>query len=413
MSSSARPTAMSSRWARRTRTRPSGRDAQPVGAGSHPGRLERWFRRGRGGRYGAGRARVRHRRIDPPAGGALRRGWAEADLRSRVALRPDRLRVVARPDWPADAQPSATRAIALQVLAGTRRPADATSAAEPVPDYAAALELASVRDVRVGVPQAPARKGVERRASPAQLRAALEALAARGALLVVDVELPHRAIRHPRRITWSRPPRRAPTWRATTASVIGFRAPAAAIGHATRPGTCIAKRAHRGSAPRSKRRIMLGTYVLSAGYYDAYYLEGGTGPCVDSTRLSPGIRGRGRRRRADQPDRRRSRWASAASDPLQMYLGGRVHGQRQSWPDFPAISVPCGFTANRLPIGLQLTRRRLRRSDAAARRRRLRARYAMVEDGCRQIREPPSLILSGPHWTRRAAAGACACATSA
>ena len=83
---------------RELRVRPR---AQSVGDRSHAGRLER--RLGRGGRRAlrAARARLRHRRIDPAAGVVLRRRRPEADLRARLALRPARLRVVARSDRPA------------------------------------------------------------------------------------------------------------------------------------------------------------------------------------------------------------------------------------------------------------------------------------------------------------------------
>ena len=76
-------------------------DAQPVGPDAHARRIERRIgRRGRR-RHGAGRARVRHRRIDPPAGRALRRRRPQADLRPRLALRAAGVRLVARSDRPA------------------------------------------------------------------------------------------------------------------------------------------------------------------------------------------------------------------------------------------------------------------------------------------------------------------------
>ena len=74
--------------------------AQPVGPGPHAGRVERRVG-GRGGRrLRPARARLGHRRVGPAAGRVLRRRRAEADLRARLALRPDRLRLVARPGRP-------------------------------------------------------------------------------------------------------------------------------------------------------------------------------------------------------------------------------------------------------------------------------------------------------------------------
>ena len=72
--------------------------AQSLGSRSHSRRVERRIRGRRRGRHGAARARVGHRRIDPPARRAVRRARAEADLRTRVALRAHRVRLVSRSD---------------------------------------------------------------------------------------------------------------------------------------------------------------------------------------------------------------------------------------------------------------------------------------------------------------------------
>ena len=96
-SRSPRPTSTSSRWARRPRTR---RSASPATRTTSPGRrrVERWIG-GRGRRrVRAARARLRHRRLDPPARGAVRRGGREAHVRAREPLRADRVRVEPRPD---------------------------------------------------------------------------------------------------------------------------------------------------------------------------------------------------------------------------------------------------------------------------------------------------------------------------
>ena len=104
-----------------------------------------------------------------------------------------------------------------------------------------------------------------------------------------------------------------------------------------------------------KRRIMLGTYVLSAGYYDAYYLK--------AQQVRTLLR---------QDYDRRSRAVDVVAmpttptpafqarredgDPLQMYLAD-VFTVSANLAGLPAISIPCGFSPDRLPIGLQLTGR--------------------------------------------------------
>ena len=104
-----------------------------------------------------------------------------------------------------------------------------------------------------------------------------------------------------------------------------------------------------------KRRIVLGTYVLSSGYYDAYYLK--------AQQVRTLIR-RDFEQAFEQVDAvavptsptAAFRLGERADDPLQMYLAD-VFTVSAPLAGLPAISVPCGFTTDRLPVGLQLTGR--------------------------------------------------------
>jgi aspartyl-tRNA(Asn)/glutamyl-tRNA(Gln) amidotransferase subunit A len=111
----------------------------------------------------------------------------------------------------------------------------------------------------------------------------------------------------------------------------------------------------RGFGPEVKRRIMLGTYVLSAGYYDAYYLKAqqvrtlvrrdyeSAFASVDAVAMPT----------SPVPA---FKIGERVEDPLQMYLVD-VFTVSANLAGLPAVSIPGGFSRDRLPIGFQLTGR--------------------------------------------------------
>jgi aspartyl-tRNA(Asn)/glutamyl-tRNA(Gln) amidotransferase subunit A len=241
-------------------------------------------------------------------------------------------------------------ALTLGVLAGTD-PADATSSAAPVPDYTAAL-TGDVRGLRIGVPRTLF-EGIDAEVAHAT-DAALDVLKARGAMLV-DVELPHARYATPVYYLVSTAEASSNLAR-YDGGRYGFRAGDGPGAKDRGLRSMYARTRAQGFGAEVKRRIMLGTYVLSAGYYDAYYLKAQQArtlilrdydqafASVDvvamPTSPTPAVR-----------------IGERVADPVQMYLMD-VFTVSANLSGLPAISVPCGFTRSNLPIGLQLMGRR-------------------------------------------------------
>jgi aspartyl-tRNA(Asn)/glutamyl-tRNA(Gln) amidotransferase subunit A len=156
-------------------------------------------------------------------------------------------------------------ALALSALSG-RDPMDSTSSPEPVPDFHAAL-TGDVRGVRIGVPRAFVSDGVDDAVRRA-FDQALDVLRDAGATLV-DVELPYARYAIP--VYYLICTAEASSNLARYDGVkYGHRSPTTRDDTLT---TMYSRTRDEGFGAEVKRRIMLGTYVLSAGYYDAFYLK--------------------------------------------------------------------------------------------------------------------------------------------
>jgi len=239
-------------------------------------------------------------------------------------------------------------AVALSVIAGPD-PLDATSAPEAVADYAGAVG-GGAAGARIGVPRRLLAEGVDESVAAA-FEGAVDVLAAAGAT-IVDVDLPHAA--HAIPVYYLVATAEASSNLARYDGVrYGFRAPGSGDADLR---TMYARTREAGFGAEVKRRIMLGTYVLSAGYYDAYYLK------AQQVRTLIRRDYDGAFERIDAVAMPTSptpafRIGERAGDPLQMYLAD-VFTVSANLAGLPAVSVPCGFTGAGLPIGLQFTGRR-------------------------------------------------------
>ena len=245
------------------------------------------------------------------------------------------------------ARTAADAAAVLSVLAGSD-PADSTTAPEAVPDYVAALS-GHVDGIRIGVPRAFITNGVDDSVLGA-IEGALDTLRAAGAT-IISIDLPH--ARHAIPAYYLVATAEASSNLARYDGVrYGYRANIGANGTLQ---NMYDRTRDEGFGAEVKRRIMLGTYVLSAGYYDAYYLK------AQQVRTLL-------RRDYEQAFEKVDVVAMPTSptppfqlgekvdDPLKMYLAD-IFTVSANLAGLPAISMPCGLTGERLPIGLQLTGR--------------------------------------------------------
>ena len=237
---------------------------------------------------------------------------------------------------------TADSAEALNLICG-RDERDATSADIPVPDFTATLND-GVKGMKIGLPKEYFTDALND-AVREKVMTAIGVLEAQGAE-TVEVSLPHT------------PYSIATYYIICTAEASSNLARFDGVRYGNRSATATdvesmyRETKSQGFGPEVQRRILLGTYVLSSGYYDAYYLKGqkvrkfirddfvnAFKDCdVIATPTAPSAA---------------FAFGAKSDDPLEMYLND-IYTSSANLAGIPGISVPCGFVDGNLPVGLQL-----------------------------------------------------------
>jgi len=233
-------------------------------------------------------------------------------------------------------------AMLLEVLGGVD-PRDSTSVPQPVPHYAAGL-TGNIKGLKLGLPKEYMIGGLDPEVNQA-VRAAVKQLEKLGAE-IVEISLPHTDYAV------------ATYYIVATAEASANLARFDGIRYGLRvegndPISLYGNTRGVGFGPEVKRRIILGTYVLSSGYYDAYYLRAQKVRTLIRQDFLKAFE------KVDAIVTPTSPTAAfkigeKSDDPLQMYLSD-IFTISCNLAGICGLSLPCGFTANpKLPIGLQL-----------------------------------------------------------
>lgn len=232
-------------------------------------------------------------------------------------------------------------AILLKEIAGHDM-RDSTSVDIPVPDYESFLD-GNIKGLRVGIPKEYFIEGMDKEVE-ALVKKAIDDIKGLGAR-IVEISLPH--TEYAIGVYYLIATAEASSNLARYDGVkYGFREDAENL------IDMYCRTRAKGFGSEVKRRIMLGTYALSAGYYDAYYkkaqqvrtlikndfLNAFKEVDVIATPTSPTVA---------------FRLGEKIDDPLKMYLSD-IFTISCNLAGLPGLSVPCGFTSERLPVGLQL-----------------------------------------------------------
>jgi aspartyl-tRNA(Asn)/glutamyl-tRNA(Gln) amidotransferase subunit A len=233
-------------------------------------------------------------------------------------------------------------ALVLRTIAG-RDPMDSTSADVPVPDYVAELDK-PVEELKIGVAKEYFGEGLEKETRNA-VEAAIQKLARLGCE-IVNLSLPHTKYAIPAYYLVATAEASSNLARFDGVRY-GFRAPG------VRSLSEMYRRSRDlGFGAEVKRRIMLGTYALSAGYYDAYYLKAQRVRTLLARDFEKAFEKVDAIVGPTSPTAA-FRLGEKVDDPLAMYLAD-IYTVTANLAGIPGISIPVGETSEKLPIGMQI-----------------------------------------------------------
>jgi aspartyl-tRNA(Asn)/glutamyl-tRNA(Gln) amidotransferase subunit A len=233
-------------------------------------------------------------------------------------------------------------ATVLGIIAG-RDPMDSTSAEIPVPDYIAELEK-PVRGLRIGVSKQYLGEGLDAEVRKS-VEAAIQKLASLGCE-IVEVSLPTTEYAIPTYYIIATAEASSNLARFDGVRY-GYRA-----ADARNLSEMYRRTRDQGFGAEVKRRIMLGTYALSTGYYDAYYLKAQKVRSLLTRDFDEAFRKVDAIVTPTSPTAA-FRLGEKVDDPLAMYLAD-IYTVTANIAGIPGISVPCGETKENLPIGMQI-----------------------------------------------------------
>lgn len=233
-------------------------------------------------------------------------------------------------------------ALVLQTIAG-RDPMDSTSADIPVPDYVAEMEKPA-KGLKIGIAKEYLGEGLD-----GEVRSATEAAVQKLARLgceIVEVSLPHTKYAVPAYYIVA----------TAEASSNLARFDGVRYGFRTSGVRSLSEMYRRsrdqGFGAEVKRRIMLGTYALSAGYYDSYYLKAQKVRTLLTRDFEEAFKNVDAIVTPTSPTAA-FKLGEKVDDPLAMYLAD-IYTVTANLAGIPGISIPCGETKEKLPIGMQI-----------------------------------------------------------